>query len=116
MLLITAVALALLGAPAVQNEDARVERPRVASSTPSRAISARAPTLPDGPTRVVCGREKALDSNIMRRVCRETPVNTSERERMGGEVLRDIQGARFSEGMRGGLSPGHNSNGGRPVG
>ncbi|MGO4409299.1 MULTISPECIES: hypothetical protein [unclassified Brevundimonas] len=111
MLLITAAALALLGAPALQNEEGAA-RPRVASSTPSRAISARAPTLPDGPTRVVCGREKAMDSNIMRRVCREVPVNSAGRELMSGDYLRQMQ----SIGLDSSNGPSRRAPGGRPVG
>ncbi|MGH7027310.1 hypothetical protein [Brevundimonas sp.] len=91
MLLIAVAALTLLGAPAVQTGEKPAARPRVASSTPSRAISARAPSLPDGPTREVCSRERALDSNIMRRVCRQVPVNSSERERMASDMLKDMQ-------------------------
>ena len=110
MLLTLAAALALLGAPAVQvEEDAR---PRVASSTPSRAISARAPTLPDGPTRTVCRRERAMDSNIMRRVCREVAVNGSGRERMSGDYLRQMQ----SIGLDSSAGPNPRQPGGRPVG
>lgn len=108
MLLITAAALALLGAPAIQNHEDEA-RPRVASSTPSRAISARSPTLPDGPTRVVCRRERAMDSNIMRRVCREVPVNASERERMASDMVKDMQRLSFS------CTPVPRSPGGRPV-
>ncbi|HUH11115.1 MAG TPA: hypothetical protein VLZ73_11245 [Brevundimonas sp.] len=109
MLLITAVALTLQGAPAAQNENGATERPPIASSTPSRVISARAPTLPDGPTRVVCNREKALDSNIMRRVCREVPVNSSERERMASDMMKDMQRLTFS------CEPVPRQPGGRPV-
>lgn len=65
-------------------------RPPVAT-TPSRIITARAPTLPDGPTRVVCTRERSMDSNIQRRVCRRVPVNSSERERMASDMLKDMQ-------------------------
>lgn len=104
MLLITVAALALLGAPAIQDEEDA--RPRVASSTPSRAISARPPSLPNGPTRVVCGRERAMDSNIMRRVCRQVPVNSSERERMASDHLREMQSLKMPEGMAGGIRPG----------
>ena len=108
MLLSFAAALALLAsAPAAQEGDDA--RPRVASSTPSRAISARSPTLPDGPTRVVCRRERAMDSNIMRRVCREVPVNASERERMASDMVKDMQRLSFS------CTPVRRSPGGRPV-
>jgi hypothetical protein len=57
----------------------------------TRVITARAPTLPDGPTRVVCSRERAMDTNIQRRVCRRVPVNSSERERMASDMLKDMQ-------------------------
>ena len=108
MLLTFAAALALLAAaPAAQEGDDA--RPRVASSTPSRAISARAPTLPDGPTRTVCRRERAMDSNIMRRVCREVPVNSSERERMASDMMKDMQRLSFS------CQPVPRRPGGRPI-
>ncbi|WEK58111.1 MAG: hypothetical protein P0Y52_00815 [Candidatus Brevundimonas phytovorans] len=58
---------------------------------PGMNISARAPTLPDGPTRVVCSRERAMDTNIPRRVCRRVPVNSSERERMASDMMKDMQ-------------------------
>lgn len=113
MLLITAVALALLGAPAVQEagEDEPAARPRVTSSTPSRVISARAPSLPDGPTRTVCSRERSLDSNIQRRVCREVAINTSGRERMGGDYVRQLQ----SIGLNAENGPNRRQPGGRSV-
>jgi hypothetical protein len=110
MLLITAVALALMGAPAVQEEGEA--RPRVVSSTPSRAISARAPSVPDGPTRTVCRRERAMDSNIMRRVCREVPVNSAGRELMSGDYLRQMQ----SIGLNSSNGANPRQPGGRPVG
>ena len=109
MLLIAVVALALQGAPAVQNENEDAAPARAASSTPSRVISARAPSLPDGPTRTVCTREKALDSNIMRRVCREVPVNSSERERMASDMMKDMQRLSFS------CQPVPRRPGGRPI-
>ena len=112
MLLTAVAALTLLGAPALQAEEEPAARPRVASSTPSRAISARAPTLPDGPTRTVCGREKAMDSNIMRRVCREVPVNSAGRELMSGDYLRQMQ----SIGLDSSNGPNPRQPGGRPVG
>lgn len=90
MLLTFAAALALLAAaPAAQEGDDA--RPRVASSTPSRAITARAPSLPQGPTRTVCGRERVMDSNIQRRVCRRVPVYSNQRERMASDMLKDMQ-------------------------
>lgn len=109
MLMITVAALALLGAPAVQDEDGA--RPRVASSTPSRAISARAPSVPDGPTRTVCRRERAMDSNIMRRVCRQVPVNSAGRELMSGDYMRQMQ----SIGLNSSDGPRPRQPGGRPV-
>jgi len=110
MLLIAAAALSLLGAPAVQDHE--TARPRVVSSTPSRAISARAPSVPDGPTRTVCNRERSMDSNIMRRVCREVPINTAGRERMSGDYLRQMQ----SIGLNSSNGPNTRQPGGRPVG
>ncbi len=109
MLLIAAAALSLVSAPAPQNDDDA--RPRVISSTPSRAISARAPTVPDGPTRTVCSRERAMDSNIQRRVCREVPINTAGRERMSGDYLRQMQ----SIGLNSTDGPNPRQPGGRPV-
>ncbi len=32
-----------------------------------------------------------MDSNIARRVCRRVPVNSSERERMAADMLKDMQ-------------------------
>ena len=61
------------------------------SRAPGMIVSARAPTLPDGPTRVVCTRERSMDSNIQRRVCRRVPVNSSERERMASDMMKDMQ-------------------------
>lgn len=58
---------------------------------PTRVITARPPSLPDGPTRTVCTRERPMDSNISRRVCRRVPVNSSERERMASDMLKDMQ-------------------------
>ncbi|WEK58112.1 MAG: hypothetical protein P0Y52_00820 [Candidatus Brevundimonas phytovorans] len=110
MLLITAAALALLGAPAVQTEEDGA-RPRVVSSNPSRVISARSPSLPNGPTRVVCNHERSMDSNIQRRVCREVAVNTSGRERMGGDYVRQLQ----SIGLNAENGPNVRQPGGRPV-
>lgn len=66
-------------------------RPMSAPRAPVRVITARAPTLPDGPTRVVCTRERAMDTNIQRRVCRRAPVNSSERERMASDMMKDMQ-------------------------
>lgn len=109
MLLIAAAALSLLGAPAVQEEDDA--RPRVASSTPSRVISARSPSVPDGPTRTVCSRERTMDSNIMRRVCREVPVNSAGRERMSGDYLRQMQ----SIGLDSTNGPNQRQPGGRSI-
>ena len=107
MLLIAAAALSLASAPVPQNDDDA--RPRVVSSTPSRAISARAPTVPDGPTRTVCSRERAMDSNIQRRVCREVPINSNERERMASDMVKDMQRLSFS------CTPVPRQPGGRPV-
>ena len=111
MLLTFAAALALLAAaPAAQEGDDA--RPRVASSTPSRAITARAPSLPQGPTRTVCGRERVMDSNIQRRVCRQVPVNSAGRELMSGDYLRQMQ----SIGLDSSAGPNPRQPGGRPVG
>lgn len=111
MLLTFAAALALLAAaPAAQEGDDA--RPRVASSTPSRAITARAPSLPQGPTRTVCGRERVMDSNIQRRVCRQVPVNSAGRELMSGDYLRQMQ----SIGLHSENGPNQRQPGGRPVG
>jgi hypothetical protein len=32
-----------------------------------------------------------MDTNIQRRVCRRAPVNSSERERMATDMLKDMQ-------------------------
>lgn len=109
MLTITVAALSLLAAPAVQAEDDALSR--VVSSSPSRAISARAPSLPGGPTRTVCRRERAMDSNIQRRVCREVAVNSSGRERMAGDYLRQMQ----SIGLDSSNGPNPRAPGGRSV-
>lgn len=111
MLLTAIAALALLGAPAAQADEEAAARPRVVSSTPSRAISARSPSLPDGPTRTVCSRERAMDSNIQRRVCRQVAINTSGRERMGGDYVRQLQ----SIGLNAENGPNLRQPGGRPV-
>ncbi|MFK0300259.1 hypothetical protein ACIQTU_13685 [Brevundimonas sp. NPDC090276] len=71
-----------------------LETPRP-SRAPGMIISARTPTLPDGPTRVVCSRERAMDSNIQRSVCRRVPVNSSERERMASDMVKDMQRVNF---------------------
>ncbi|AYG94338.1 hypothetical protein D8I30_03410 [Brevundimonas naejangsanensis] len=109
MFTIAAAVLALLASSAVQNEEEA--RPRVVSSTPSRAITARAPSLPDGPTRRVCGYERAMDSNIQRRVCRQVPINNSGRERMAGDYLQQLQ----SIGLNAENGPNQRQPGGRSV-
>lgn len=89
-MLITLVALTLLS----QSPEATAvapARPVPAPRAPVRTITARAPTLPDGPTRVVCSRERSMDSNIQRRICRRVPVNSSERERMASDMMKDMQ-------------------------
>ncbi|MFK0300260.1 hypothetical protein ACIQTU_13690 [Brevundimonas sp. NPDC090276] len=73
---------------ALQSPEAVEPPPRRA---PGMVVSARAPSLPDGPTRVVCSRERAMDTNIQRRVCRRVPVNSSERERMASDMMKDMQ-------------------------
>ncbi|WP_292035525.1 MULTISPECIES: hypothetical protein [unclassified Brevundimonas] len=89
-MLATLIAVAMLSQSPEATAPASA-RPLIVASTPSRTISARAPTLPDGPTRVVCTRERSMDSNIQRRVCRRVPVNSSERERMASDMLKDMQ-------------------------
>jgi|SRR5690606_20700852 hypothetical protein len=89
-MLITLFALTLLSQSPEATAVAPV-RPVAAPRAPARVITARAPTLPDGPTRVVCSRERSMDSNIQRRVCRRVPVNSSERERMASDMLKDMQ-------------------------
>lgn len=89
-MLLTLFAVAVLSQSPEVIEVAPARRP-IASSTPSRIITARAPSLPDGPTRVVCSHERSMDSNIQRRVCRRVPVNSSERERMASDMMKDMQ-------------------------
>lgn len=80
------------------------------SSGPSRIISSRAPTVANVPTRTVCGWERTMDSNIQQRVCRKVAANSSQRERMSTEVVREMQGSRWGE------LPVARAPGGRPVG
>lgn len=93
-MILTVLALVVLAqSPSVPtttpDDDAR---PAAISRAPARVITARAPpSLPDGPTRVVCTRERAMDTNIQRRVCRRVPVNSSERERMASDMMKDMQ-------------------------
>lgn len=108
MLTLTLAVLALSGAAA--QEGGAESRPPLASSSPSRAISARAPTVTNGPTRTVCGWERAMGSTIQQRVCRKAPVHSNQRERMSSDMMREMQGSRWGE------LPVPRSPGGRPVG
>lgn len=85
MLAATLMMLALSQSP--QTTERTAPPPRA----PGMVVTARAPSLPDGPPRVVCTRERAMDTNIMRRVCRRVPVNSSERERMASDMMKDMQ-------------------------
>ncbi|MGH7027311.1 hypothetical protein [Brevundimonas sp.] len=89
MLVATLMMLALSQSP--EATEVAPVRPVPAPRSPARVITARAPSLPDGPTRVVCGLERAMDTNIQRRVCRRVPVNSSERERMASDMMKDMQ-------------------------
>lgn len=112
-MLTLAFALLALNGAALQDGEEGAEaraRPPITSSSPSRAISARAPTLTDGPTRTVCDWERAMGSTIQQRVCRKVPLNSSQRERMSSDMVRDMQGSRWGE------LPVDRKPGGRPVG
>lgn len=89
MLLSTLAAL-ILGGGAIQ-DGAVAPLPPISSSSPSRSITARPPTLTNGPTRTVCGWERAMGSTLQRRVCRKAPLNSSQRERMASDMMRDMQ-------------------------
>lgn len=110
MLTLTLAVLALSGATA-QEGDAEA-RPPITSSSPSRAISARAPTVANVPTHTVCGWERAMGSTIQQRVCRKVPVYSSQRERMSTEYLQQLQ----SIGLNAENGPNPRQPGGRPVG
>jgi hypothetical protein len=111
-MLISTLALLVLGGAPMQNDDAEAAERRapITASSPTRAISARPPSVTNGPTRTVCGWERAMGSTIQQRVCRKVPLNSSQRERMSTEMLREMQGARWGE------LPVPRSPGGRPVG
>lgn len=83
--------LLLVIMPVNDNDNAQARNSNPGPAGPSRTITARAPSLGTGPTRVVCEREKTMDSNIPRRVCREVLVNSSQRERMGTDMTREMQ-------------------------
>ncbi len=51
-----------------------------------------------------------MGSTIQQRVCRKVPVNSSQREQMSSDVIREMQGSRWGE------LPVPRSPGGRPVG
>jgi len=111
MLVLTFAMLALGGAPAQNGEadNPRQARPPVSSSSPSRTISARPPSLTNAPTRTVCGWERAMGSTIQQKVCRQVVVNSSQRERMSSDMMREMQGSRWGE------LPVPRAPGGRPV-
>ena len=110
MLISTLALLILSGAP-IQNDDAVTAEHRapISASSPTRAISARPPSVTNGPTRTVCDWERAMGSTIQQRVCRKAPLNSSQRERMSTEMMREMQGSRWGE------LPVPRSPGGRPV-
>lgn len=111
MLISTLALLIVSGAPMQSDDTATAERrPPITSNSPTRAISARSPTVTNGPTRTVCGWERAMGSTIQQRVCRKVPVNSSQREQMSSDVIREMQGSRWGE------LPVRRSPGGRPVG
>lgn len=110
-MLIPVLALLMLNGVAMQDDNAAVVEPRASSpsSSPSRTISARPPTVTSGPTRTVCDWERAMGSTIQQRVCRKVPLNSSQRERMSTDMMRDMQGSRWGE------RPAPRSPGGRAV-
>lgn len=111
MLISTLALLVLSGAPMQDDDAAAAERRApITASSPTRAISARPPSVTNGPTRTVCDWERAMGSVIQQRVCRKVPVNSSQRERMSTDMLREMQGSRWGE------LPADRSPGGRPVG
>ncbi|MFB7882422.1 hypothetical protein [Brevundimonas diminuta] len=111
MLISTLALLVLSGAPMQDDSAAEADlRSPIASTSPSRTISARPPTVTNGPTRTVCGWERAMGSTIQQRICRKVPLNSSQRERMSTDMMREMQGARWGE------LPVARSPGGRPVG
>jgi len=50
-----------------------------------------------------------MGSTIQQRVCRKVPLNSSQRERMSTDMMRDMQGSRWGE------RPAPRSPGGRAV-
>lgn len=90
--------IALFALAALSQSPETTQRSAPATRPPGMVVTARAPSLPDGPTRVVCTRERAMDTNIQRRVCRRVPVNSSERERMASDMLKDMQRVGHIEG------------------
>lgn len=91
MLTVIFASLLLAAMPINDTDNAQRRSSTAGPVGPSRTITARAPSLGSGPTRVVCEREKAMDTNIPRRVCREVLVNGSQRERMGSDLTREMQ-------------------------
>ena len=88
--------IALFAAALISQSPTPTATPEPTEITPvdvsaARVITARAPTLTSGPTRVVCSRERSMDSNIQRRVCRRVPVYSNQRERMASDMLKDMQ-------------------------
>ncbi|EGF96681.1 Uncharacterised protein [Brevundimonas diminuta] len=111
MLISTLALLVLSGAPMQDDSAAEADlRSPIASTSPSRTISARPPSVTNGPTRTVCSWKRAMGSTIQQRVCRKVPLNSSQRERMSTDMMRDMQGSRWGE------RPAARSPGGRPVG
>ncbi|MFY0399475.1 MULTISPECIES: hypothetical protein [Brevundimonas] len=111
-MLISTIALLIVSGAPMQNDDtATAERRQpITSNSPTRAISARSPTVANVPTRTVCGWERAMGSTIQQRVCRKVPLNSSQREQMSSDVIREMQGSRWGD------LPVPRSPGGRPVG
>lgn len=95
-MLLSTLAVLILSGGAVQ-EAAVASPPPITSSSPSRAITARSPSLTNGPTRTVCSWERAMGSTLQQRVCRKVPLNSSQRERMATEMTREMQGSRWGE-------------------
>ncbi len=95
LLILTSVVSLSLAAGQVEAtpEQAEPERQRLRDSTtinPPGMVVARGPTL-TGETKTVCRRERPMDSNILQRVCRVVPVNSSQRTRVNDDHIRELQ-------------------------
>ncbi|WP_409019183.1 hypothetical protein [Brevundimonas vesicularis] len=90
---VVSLSLAAAGQAEATPEQAEPERQRLRDSTtinPPGMVVARGPTL-TGETKTVCRRERPMDSNILQRVCRVVPVNSSQRARVNDDHIRELQ-------------------------